>query len=192
MFDSRIEELSDLLAVKSTKEAECFPVDRYFLEPYLKEIASLERNQFLLYNLERKNNTYTIQLLLCLPELWEDISIDDVLEIISKFTNIFSYYALIVFTHKYVEINIINLIFESSIVPSSTKSDIKKYLESQYPNFFKTESDILFFENGLYGVKIQDWKYIKQKLLLDKRVLPAFETIGEFEIYIKHLGNSTF
>lgn len=187
MIDDRIAKLSDMLAIKSGKESECFPVDRYFLEPYIDRIASLNRNDFLLYNLERVNNTYTVQLFLCLPELWEDIYFDDINEIISKFTNVFSFYALINFTYRYVEINIIDLIFRSSMVSSKFKTEIKNYLKNQYPNFFKSESDYLFFEEGLYGVKIDDWKYIKQRLLLDKRIEPALGSLKELETYIMNL-----
>jgi len=187
MIDDRIVKLSDMLAIKSGKESECFPVDRYFLKPYIERIISLNRNDFLLYNLERVNNTYTVQLFLCLPELWVNIDFDDINEIIANLANVFSFFALINFTYRYVEVNIIGLIFRSSKVSSKFKTEIKNYLKTQYPNFFKSDSDYLFFEEGLYGVKIDAWKYIKQRLLLDKRIEPALGSIEELEAYVMNL-----
>ena len=165
--------------------SECFPIDRYFLEPYLGDIFTLDRNEFLLYNLETVNTTYTVQLFLCIPELWEDITVDDLLTIINRFTNIFSFYGLILFTYKYIGINLIEMILNLETISKGAKEDIRNYLQSQYPNFLKTETDLFFFSERAYGVNLDDWEYIKQKLLLDNRVNPALQTIEELERYVK-------
>lgn len=191
MIDYKVKELSDLIVAKSVKEAECFPVDRYFLEPYMKSILSVNGNNFILYNFERVNTTYTVQLMLCLPELWQDIDVDDIIEIVNQFTNIFSFYAIITFTYKYIEINIINLILELDEVSDDIKHEIKKYLKSQYPNFIKTETDFLFFNDGVYGVTLNDWKYTKQRFLLDKRIEPALYSLDKLEKYITWICKSS-
>ena len=69
-YKPEVRKLSDLISERAPNEAECFPIDRYFLEEFLEEIEKVDKGQFLLYNLENLNNTYTVQLLLCLPELW--------------------------------------------------------------------------------------------------------------------------
>jgi hypothetical protein len=187
-MEKEVIELSNMLEKRAGLEAECFPVDRYFLQQYLDRILSVDRNDFLLCNLERVNNTYTVQLLLCLPELWEDISVDEILDIIKQFTNIFSYYSIIEFTHKYLEINIIELLLQMPSVSKEIKDNILDYLTSSlYPNLIKTEGDELFFREKLYGIEEDAWIYTKQRLLLDKRVKPAVTSLDEITKYVKSL-----
>lgn len=184
LIDNEVKILSDFIAEKAVKEAECFPIDRYFLEPYLQSILKLDRNSFLLYNLERVNPTYTTQLLLCLPELWDDISLKDLNEIINSFSNAFSFYTLILFTYKYVEIDLLEIILNSKVIGEEMKSEIRSYVKSQYPNFIKSEGEIFVIDEELIGVKNEDWMYIKQKLLLYEQLKPACRTLEELEHYI--------
>jgi hypothetical protein len=184
-----IKEFCNFLEKKAAKEANCFPIDRYFINQYLPDILTFDRTEFLLINLERGSNTYTVQLLLCLPELWENIELEDLLEIIKKFTNIFSYYTLIEFTHKYIEVNIIEIILKMVSVQSTIKDNIINYLISSfYPNLIKGEADELFFSKEMYGVQPEDWIYTKQKLLLDKRIKPAITDLDELNMYVKSLS----
>ncbi|MFT4015811.1 MAG: hypothetical protein QM668_02510 [Agriterribacter sp.] len=189
-MNKRILDFCDLLQRKASIEASCFPVDRYFLNPYLNDILSIDSREFLFCNLERGSNTYTTQLLLCLPELWEDLLIDDIIDIIKRFTNIFSYYTLIQFTYKYIEINIIDLILskKETDISSEIRLNIIDYLKSsQYLNLVKNEGDYFFFEEDLYGVTLEPWVYIKQKLLLDGRVKPAFKDVQNVYNYVMSL-----
>ena len=186
IVNSRIKQLSDIIAIKSGAESEIFPIDRSFLEPYLEEIFKLDRNDFLLYNLETVNTTYTIQLFLCIPELWEDISVDDLLAIIGRFTNPFSFFCIILFVHKYIEVNIIELILNLETISKETKEEIRQYIKNQYPNFLKTDTDMFLFSKKTYGENIDEWGYIKQKFLLDKRVKPAKQSIEELEQYVNY------
>lgn len=186
-IENKVKEFSDMLVLEAARNAECFPIDRYFLNPYLEKILSMNRNAFLIYNLERLNNNYSVQLLLCLPELWKDITVKDLIEIVSNFTNSFSYYALILFTYKYIEINIIEIIFRLDILDSSIKTDIKIFLKTQYPNLLKTQGEIYVIDENLIGVKNEEWMYIKQILLCDKRIEPALSSIDELQEYVNKL-----
>lgn len=102
----------------------------------------------------------------------------------SNFTNSFSYYALILFTYKYIEINIIELILRLGILDKSIKSDIKIFLQTQYPNLLKREGEIYVIDEDLIGVKNEEWMYIKQTLLCDKRIKPALSSIDELQEYV--------
>ena len=100
MIDEKIKEVSDFLISRSAEESDFHPIDRFFLEPYIKQILELNRNDFLLYNLQYANILYTSSLFLCLPELWEDITVDDLVSIVKRFTNDYSYFSFIYFTYK--------------------------------------------------------------------------------------------
>ncbi len=181
-----VRRLSDEIAIKSSKEAEYYPIDRYFLEPYIKDILALDRGDFLLYNFERVNNLYTVHLMLCIPELWETLTINELISIVNKFTNSFSFFSLILFSHKYVEINLINLILSLNI-SKDMLDEIVDYLNKQYTNLLKEDSELFVIEEGIIGIKYDDWMCIKQRLLLDKRVEPAFTSMDELKHYIDTL-----
>jgi hypothetical protein len=187
LIEKKVKILSDLIAERSLIESECQPIDRHFLQQYITEILNLDRNSFLLYNLEKVNSTYTEYLLLCLPELWEDITVEDLIIIIRNFTNPFSFFVLILFTYKYIEINIIQLIFSIESIPFETKEKIKEYLNSQYPNLIKAEGEIFVIDESLIGVSNTEWMYIKQRLLLDKRIKPALNSLSELKDFIETL-----
>lgn len=80
------------------------------------------------------------------------------------------------------------LLTEEIDISTKIRLDIINYLKnSQYPNLIKTEGDYFFFDEDLYGVKLEPWAYIKQKLLLDKRVKPAFKDIQSVYNYVMSL-----
>ena len=186
-YKPEVRKLSDLISERAPNEAECFPIDRYFLEEFLEEIEKVDKGQFLLYNLENLNNTYTVQLLLCLPELWDELYVNDIECLIKDFSNIFSFYALIVFCYKYVEINIIDLILGMNDIRAEFKEGVKSYLQSQYPNLLKSDTDYRFLDEGILGVNGDSWTYIKQKLLVDRRITPSLKSIDKLEDYVKTL-----
>lgn len=185
--DNKIREFSDFLAKTAALEAQCYPIDRYFLKPYIETILQIDRNSFLLYNLEKVNNNYSVQLLLCLPELWQDITVNDIVEIVYNFTNIFSFYALITFTYKYIEVNIIELILSLDKLNLKVKSEIKDFLKTQYPNLLKSDGEIFVIDESLIGVSNDDWMYIKQILLSYEKIKPALFSLNGLKNYVETL-----
>jgi len=179
-----IEGLSDLISAKSLEESNFHPIDRYFLNPYVERILNVDRHSFLIYNFEKKSNLYSTYLMLCLPEIWSDMSVDDILQIAAKFKNPFSFFGLISFTYKFIEIDVIKLILNLPNVKGFFKNDVIAWLKAQYPNFLKDETDLLFFEGGVIGVTNEEWMYIKQTFLIDSRVGPALMSLEELKTFV--------
>lgn len=175
VVSKRVQEFSEEIAAKAVQEAEYFPVDRYFINKYLNDILSLDRLEFIYCNLESVNNNYSVLLMACLPELWENITYEDIVRLLSNFTNTFSYYALLEFTYKYIEIDIIELVFSIKTLAADYKKQIVGYLKSQYPNFYKSEVDYFEANEGLVGIDFDKWAYLKQRFLLDNRFKPAMQ-----------------
>jgi hypothetical protein len=188
MINKKIVELSDLISSESNR-SEFHPIDRHFLQSYIDEILTLDKDDFLFYNLEHKSNLYSNYLMLCLPELWHDMDADHLIKMINRFTNIFSFYGLVTFTYTYIEVNIIKLILDSPTIKINFKRELISFLKNQYINLFKTESNIFFIEKGLIGINNNEWMYIKQKLILDKRIEPSLDSPEELRIYINKLGD---
>jgi len=182
-----VKTLSHAIAVKAMKEAEYFPVDREFLNPYVIRIFQLNPVEFIFHNLERVNPTYTNILFLCLPEVWENIEVDDLLYMMNSFSNTFSYYTLIQFTYKYLEIDILQLIIKQA-EKSEVYGAVREYLQNQWNVIIKSEYERVELEEGVeqeyFQYNANQWNYIKQKLLLDERVKPALTTYDGLEDYI--------
>ncbi|WP_343522275.1 hypothetical protein [Pedobacter sp.] len=181
-------ELSKEISMKALKEAEYFPIDRAFLERYLSRIMSVDSKSFIFYNFQQVNPTYVNVLFICLPELWQDITLDDLISMLNYFTNVFSYYSMIEFSYKYLEIDILTLVLESAI-KNNYYYDVKQFLINQYNNIIKSEEERIDLEQGsgkeFFGYNENQWLYIRQKLLIDKRVSLAIQD----EVYLKHKLN---
>lgn len=188
VVSNKVKELSNEIVVRAMAEANYLPIDRYFLEKYLEEILSVNRLEFIYCNLERVNNTYSVLLMACLPELWEDITYDDVDELLSSFTNVFSFYALLIFAYKYLEVDLIDHILNFKKLSKEYKKDIIKYIKSQYPNFYKSEVDYFMVNEGQVGVDFEKWSYIKQRVLSQGRFKPS-ELFDRLQEYIENLSS---
>lgn len=184
MINEEVKEISDFLISKSAEESDFHPIDRFFLEPFIDQILKLNRNEFLLYNFQHANILYSSYLFLCLPELWEDIMLDDLINIIKQFKNDYSYFCFIYFTYKFIEIDSIKLILELPFINVESKNEIKSYVKNQYSNFLKSETDYFFFDVGVIGVKNEVWIDIKQRLLINSSIESSVETLEELEIYV--------
>lgn len=185
MIEEKIIYLSNKLFHDSTIESNYHPIDRFFIikKGYLNDIKKFNSLDFILYNLEKTPNTYSEQLLLCLPELWDDIGFNEIVLLMERFTSSFSFYAFIRFIYKYLELDILDIVLINSSINLKFKKDILNYFKNIISTFYKDEDDYLVFEENLLGVDIGKWNYIKQKLLLNERIKP-FE-MSQQEFYLK-------
>lgn len=173
-----VRDLSNDLAILSIRHSQSYlPIDRFFIEEYnfLEEIKKVDSLEFLFCNLERINTTYTVQMMLCIPELWEDVGYEELVQLIESFTNSFSFYALVEFTYKYLEIDLLNEIFDNPNVKQKFKDDCLEYFPRIVATFYLEEDESYIFDENLMGIQLSDWSYIKQRLLVDKRIKPALE-----------------
>jgi len=122
--------------------------------------------------------------MVCLPELWEEVNYDELDWLLNHFTNFFSFYAFLIFLHKYVEIDSLDLVFNHKLLSKSTKVEIRDHLMGQYLNLYKDEFDIEILEKGLIGVDADRWRYIKQVFLLDDRIKPVTMEPQELKNYL--------
>lgn len=178
IVSTEVKKLSEKLSVDSFQNVQhYFPIDRFFIEEngYLEKIKSVDAIEFIFHNLESVNTNYTVQLLLCLPELWEGIWYEDIINLIENFTNSFSFYTLIGFTYQYLEIDLLDEIFYNENVDLKYKKDCADYFHRITATFYLSEYDMFEFNENLFGISLNDWNYTKQRLLSDKRVRPSLE-----------------
>lgn len=176
-----VKDLSEDISISAFHHVEhYFPVDRFFIEKYnfITDILKVDALEFLLCNLESTNTTYTIQLMLCLPELWEEINYEDILNLLENFTNSFSFYAFISFTYKYLDINLFDELFTNKKIKLKFKKDTLDYFLKTSAILYLDEDDLIDFEENLMGINLNDWSYTKQKLLIDDRFKPTKDLIS--------------
>lgn len=179
--------LAELLWKRSGKEARFYPVDRHFLQPYLGQIKAVNPVGFVRYNLATYPGLYTTQLFVCLPEVWEEISVDDIIKIIEGFNSEQPFYSFILFTYKYLQVDMLHLILESARVPDLKKQKIKGFLKVQYPNLILQDEELEDFEPDGLGVQLSDWVYARQRLLTDERVKPAKQALVDLKAEMEGL-----
>lgn len=179
--------LSHQLQQAASKKAHFFPVDRAFLENYLDQIKGVDPREFIKYNLEHYPNLYATQLLVCLPELWEELSVDDLLEIVDDFKHPFAYYGMILLTYKYLQLDLLPLILHHSKLSEETKADIRDFLKHQYHNLLLFEDDLDDFTEECLGIGLDSWLYTRQRLLLDPRIGLAKQNVEDLKAEIEKI-----
>ncbi|WP_412465575.1 hypothetical protein [Pedobacter sp. KLB.chiD] len=189
-FNEEIISLSREILTRSINEATYFPIDRAFLEQFINQIVSVNNIDFILYNIELINPTYTKALFLCLPELWTNFSEDDFDYLLKKFSNSISYFLLIEFSYKYIEVNILELILKYAKI-NGFYNDVKEYLKNQYSTIIKSMDERMDLEIGVereaFGYNAELWNYIKQRLLIGGDIKEAIQDILYLENYLSKL-----
>lgn len=176
-----VKNLSNQIAINSTKEeVDYFPIDRFFIEKkgYLDKILSVNYLEFLLCNFENVNPTYTVQLFVCLPELWEKVTHRDIISLIENFTNSFSFYSLIEYTYKYLRIDIFDEIFLNDNIDVIYKQDCIRFSLNTIASLYLDENDYQEFEENLLGINLAQIKNIQDKFKNDdkfKKAIPEKE-----------------
>ena len=192
IVDNEVKLISDEISSKAISEAEFFPIDKKFLGKYLDKISDLDPVEFIFYNFEKVNSTYTNTLFLCLPEVWRKLEVDDLVSIMNGFNKTFSYYSLIQFSYKYIEINILPLIISKARERDENYyQDIKGYLLNQWNVLIKSHEEKAELENGYekeyLDYDAEEWMYIRQKFLMDPRVSQANQSLEYLNDYVKQL-----
>ncbi|MCB0596428.1 MAG: hypothetical protein H6557_16385 [Lewinellaceae bacterium] len=186
-ISDQTKKLAEQLWQKSSQEARFYPVDRPFLKPYLDQIKAVDPAGFVSHNLTTYSGLYATQLLTCLPELWEALTVDDIVEVIESFHSEQPFYSFILFTYKYLQVDMLRLILESPTVSDLKKQKIKGFLKAQYPHLILQEDEWEDFEDGALGIGLDDWVYARQKLLTDARVRPAKRVVVELRAEVESL-----
>jgi hypothetical protein len=183
-MDINIKYLSDEMCRISSKESNYHPIDRYFIDKhYINDILNSNYLDFIIYNLETTSNLYSEQLLLCLPEIWKDLTFEKIQFILESLTTSFSFYSFLRFTYKYVEVDFLDEVLLNNKITLQFKKDICSYFKNIVSTFYKDDDDYYDFNENLIGVKLEDWKDVKIKLLKDNRMKPVCLSIEE--LYLK-------
>jgi hypothetical protein len=179
-MNSNIKNLSDEICKRSFKESSYHPIDRYFIDSYyIDNILNSNHIDFIIYNLESTPNLYSEQLLLCLPEIWKDMTREKIQFILESLNNSFSFYSFLRFSYKYVEIDLLDEVLLNKKIKLNIKKDICSYFKNIVSTFYKDEDDYFDFDEKLIGVELEDWKIIKLKLLIDNRIKPVSLSVEE-------------
>ncbi len=186
-MNPRIKELSDYISFHAMSEARIYPIDRFFLEPFVDGILTFDDLDFVKYNFETSNLNYPIRLMLCLPELWSRFDFDKMVALYRNFESEFAYFNFVIFSSAYLEVDFVQIIFEDDKIDVSIKDSLRVFLLSQFPNLNRDEQDIFWNYPNEVGIDLKDWDQIRMNLLTDPRSLPAIKDLNELESRIARL-----
>ena len=193
-MEKDISRISELLNFTSISQAVCKPVDRHSVLPFLNEIlnlSNLERKNFIVYNFVRYPKNYSVRLMSCLPELWEVIDYEDLLELVDFARHLLrGMKRLIEFTHKFLEINIFPLLYLNNQIPSELKSEVQKYFLTQTHLLLKDDIDesLIFYNSKVMGIELDVFNSITSKLLNDERILKSFDDLHSLKNYLHNIN----
>ena len=184
-IDKEIINLSNEILIKSREYSNYYPIDRHFLVDFnfLDEIKEVNQKDFIFYLIENNPNLYSEQFLKCIPELWLNLKYSDIINLLEDFTKSFSYYAFLRFTYKYLEIDFLDMFFFNEKIKDDFKKNVVDYFKEIVATFYKDEDDFFDFEENIIGVSLDEWQYVKQKLLLDDKIKPV--TMSQRELFSK-------
>ncbi|ROH98828.1 hypothetical protein EGI16_19895 [Chryseobacterium sp. G0240] len=173
---NEVKELSSQMAINSTKEViQYFPIDRFFIEKngFIEKIRSVNYLEFLLCNFENVNPTYTVQLFICLPELWEKVNYEDLIKLTENFTNSFSFYSFIEFTYKYLEIDLFDEIIYNKNIEEKFKRDCLSFTFNTLDFLYLEDYEYIEFKENLFGINIEQLRRLQLKFKNDNEFTKA-------------------
>lgn len=181
------ERLTKELWKRALREAYFYPVDRYFLEQYLEQIRAVNTTEFISHTLTLYPSTYATQLLYCLPELWEELTLKDILEIIGSLPHAIAFFNFILFTYRHVQVDMLSLILQHPTVDEPMKQELRDFLKTQFYHLIQQDGDIEDFEEDEVGIPSADWIYVRQKLLTYDGIKPAKQSLAELKAEVDRL-----
>lgn len=179
----KVADLSNKLFEEAPSKSTFYPVDRAYLNTQLKNVQSVDGQEFVIYNLEIFPQTYTNQLLLCLPEVWKNFDYDDWLSITNSLKSEIAQISEITFLYKYLRINAFDILLKSD-----SALNIKK-LSKYFLNVLGSldfDEDVLFDLEQL-GVPFEDILDAQEHLMEDNRILKAFDNVISTKGYLLQL-----
>ena len=186
-ISNQVKELSDSIWNRSKQEAKFYPIDRFFLEGYLDKIRKVDSQEFILYNLESYSGLYSVQLLICLPEVLGELELSELIEIFKSIKKAQSFFSLILFTYKYIGVDIFSEVLRNIELSDNMRFKVKDFLKRQYQNLVLTEDEEEDFRPDSLGINLSDWIYVRQKFLLDDRVEAASCNLEDLKGIIEKL-----
>ena len=116
---------------KMSGSARCQPLDRHSIISILPTINKFSREERIEFisaasNFYNDKNFFS-RLMTCIPEVWEDITYDDLVSIICCIKGSVSLMSIVEFFYKYLEIDIFDIALTCSSIPKEERRIVISY-----------------------------------------------------------------
>ncbi|MBC7797093.1 MAG: hypothetical protein H7Z37_09500 [Pyrinomonadaceae bacterium] len=195
---SRATELATMACNLSEEGAE-----RKFWNQFSNEIQQIGAKEFLLVCMQNHESRYIIPLMLSVPELWRDFTVDEWLSIMKNVGNrpphamiksqigSVGVHADIMFLCKYLEIDGLDLYLSHAEATDENKFATVRYMKGFLDEFVKGDLDYEDLsdsdENVFDGFTLGDLNQIKQRLSQDERVKEFPRTEDAARQHVEHI-----
>jgi hypothetical protein len=173
-------------------------VGKDFFAKFAAEVAEVNAIEFLVANFKTFDDKYNLELMLCLPQIWDSFQIDDWLELMktvgSRANQIKSFefngeFIDVQFLCKYLEIDGLDLCLNYSQISLEDKQIVLEYAKANVFDFVKNTLDYQDLDTeyedlnneidkNYYAIDLKRLKEIKYNLLSDTRA-KEFPTVEE-------------
>lgn len=184
------------------------PTDRTPREYYLSHLAKIKelgKFEFLLANLRNFEQGYNLGLFLTLPEIWEDFTVDDWVELLENVGDrprkiqtkdiTIGIFADVVFLCKYLEVDGIALYVNHTKQTPANKEAVLRYAKALGVFFTKSPLDVDELSGAFDEEQAEDFSgcnaekliTVRERLLKDARVSEFPKLEAEAERYLDSL-----
>jgi hypothetical protein len=178
---------------KAWKDTSVLPISRKFILPYLPQLMTFNRFELLSYSLSNRDIGDNISLLLCVPEIWESMKLEDwstLARMISPRPTFRAfeptgYYSDIVFFIKWL--NLDGLKFALSL--DISEEDKKLICQYCFFDYFLQLDDKDFddFDDQVYCSLDLILEHRAKLLVEDPSLLPTYSNQASFSQYAKNI-----
>lgn len=158
--------------------ARCQPVDRLAILPVIEDINGLTKEARIALIIEASNffndKSFFTRLMTCLPELWINISFEDINIIITSLKGTVSLMSIVEFFYKYLEIDIFDLILECRHLPINERKLLISYYTQNFAFLLKhNRVDQKWYTEKRMGITLEPMMLLKGIFLKDDRFQEA-------------------
>ncbi len=171
-----------------SSRARCQPVDRYSVFPLLSAINKFNHVEKLTFIVEASNyynnKNFFPRLMTCLPEVWEDISYEDVLQMISQVKGNVSLMSIVEFFYKYLEIDIFDIVLHDEHLSIEQKKHLISYYADRFSFLLRDDNvDKRWYSEKIMGITLEPMMLLKERFLKDHRFVEALTDPTEMKPY---------
>jgi hypothetical protein len=191
-INDKILEISREILNKAINNAVCKPIDRHTILTFLSNILELtyhEKQAFIIHNFEKYPRNYSVRFMTCIPELWEDLDYEKLMELIKlSSTSQKTVKRFIEFSYKFLQINTFPF-FRSEVQPILWR-ETQEYFLKNVRLLIRDDIDEseLFYNDKIMGIQLDRFCPITNKLLGDSRISGTLGDANTIKEYIKSLN----
>lgn len=115
VYLTKVEKISFKIYNTDFSEIKFLPIDRFALEPYLNKILEQDYIEFIVFNFKWFSENYTHRLMVCLPEVFKEITYQDLIKIVNKINDPLPIVYFLNFIQRFLNVDYLKILNSSNV-----------------------------------------------------------------------------